>query len=144
MPIFVDTNVLLYARDASEPVKQTRARAWLDHLWANRDGRLSQQVLHEYYTTVTRKLKPGLDRHAAQAEIRDLMAWQPVVLDGLVLEDAWSLEARFSLSFWDALIVAAARTAGCTHLLTEDLQHDQDLDGVRVVDPFAVQPRHLG
>lgn len=144
VPVFVDTNVLIYARDTSEPVKQPLARAWLDHLWATGDGRLSYQVLHEYYTTVTRKLKPGLSRETARADARDLSAWQPVVLDRIVLEDAWSLETRFQLSFWDALIVASARAAGCSHLLTEDLQHDQDLDGLRVVDPFRVAPGRLG
>lgn len=143
MPVFVDTNVLIYARDTSEPVKQPLARAWLEHLWTTGDGRLSYQVLHEYYTTVTRKLRPGMSPETAQADSRDLFAWQPLVLDRIVLEDAWYLEARFQLSFWDALIVASARAAGCSHLLSEDLQHDQDLDGLRVVDPFRVAPGRL-
>ena len=57
---------------------------------------------------------------------------------------AWSIEDRFGLSFWDALIVAAAQVSRCEVLLTEDLQHDLDLDGVRVVDPFQVEPGDLG
>jgi predicted nucleic acid-binding protein len=139
--VFVDTNVLLYARDASEPVKQPRAQAWLDALWELQCGRLSYQVLHEYYVALTRKLQPGLDRETARADVRDLMAWRPMGVDSALLEDAWWLEARFGLGFWDSLVVAGARAAGCRYLLTEDLQHGQDLDGMAVVDPFALQPQ---
>lgn len=141
--VFVDTNVLLYARDASEPVKQPRAQAWLDTLWRRQRGRLSHQILHEYYVAATRKLQPGLDRETARADVRDLMAWRPVGLDSAMLDDAWELEARYGLSFWDSLIVAGARAAGCRYLLTEDLQHGQDLDGMAVVDPFALEPQDL-
>ncbi len=141
--VFVDTNVLFYARDASERGKQPLASAWLDVLWQQRRGRLSYQVLNEYYVGVTRKLRPGLDPAAAEADVRDLMAWRPIGPDGPLLEDAWWLEGRFGLSFWDAQIVAAARAAGCRYLLTEDLQHGQDLDGLVVVDPFATQPDEL-
>lgn len=62
MRTFVDTNVLVYARDISEPEKQRRASEWLAHLWRSREGRLSVQVLQEYYVTLTQKLKPGLPR----------------------------------------------------------------------------------
>lgn len=140
MPLFADTNLLVYARDASERAKQPRAREWLDYLWESREGRLSYQVLTEYYVTVTHKLRPGLDPDDARADVRDLLAWRPVATDARVLEGAWALERRFSIGIWDALIVAAARTAGCTHVLSEDLQHEQDLDGVRIVNPFLVSP----
>ncbi|MFV2062632.1 MAG: PIN domain-containing protein [Chloroflexota bacterium] len=138
--VFVDTNVLLYARDASEKTKQPLAKRWLDELWDRRVGRLSHQVLNEYYVTVTRKLRPGLPRDEAQADIRDLGAWRPVPIDHAMVEDAWWLEERFELGYWDALIVAAARAAGCGHLLTEDLQHGRDLDGVVVANPFKSSP----
>jgi predicted nucleic acid-binding protein len=144
VPVFVDTNVLLYARDASEPDKQPRAREWLDLLWSERAGRVSLQVLTEYYQAVTRKLRPGLDRETARADVRDLSAWRPVRVDEMVMEDAWRLEDRYGLSIWDALVVASARAAGCRHLLTEDLQHGQDLDGLVVVNPFRVPPGTLG
>jgi predicted nucleic acid-binding protein len=136
VPIFVDTNVLVYARDASDPQKQATAEAWMGHLWTSASGRLSVQVLQEYYITVTRKLQPGLPREEARADVRDLAAWRPIRIDEAVVEAAWRLEDRFELSFWDSLIVAAAETAGCSALLTEDLQHDLDIDGLRVVDPF--------
>ncbi len=140
--VFVDTNVLIYARDMSEPAKQPLAREWMDALWAQHRGRLNLQVLNEYYVA-TRKLKPGLDRAAAQADVRDLLAWRPVGVDAPLLEDAWWLEGRFSLSYWDAQIVAAARAAGCHFLLTEDLQRGQDIDGLIVVDPFDTRPADL-
>ena len=84
-PVFVDTNVLLYARDASERDKQKRANAWLVYLWRSRAGRLSMQVLYEFYVTVTEKLRPGIDRKAARRDVRNLMAWHPARLDRTVL-----------------------------------------------------------
>jgi predicted nucleic acid-binding protein len=136
VPVFVDTNVLVHARDASEPEKQPQAAAWIDHLWRTRTARLSFQVLQEYYATTTRKLKPGLPPERARADVRDLLAWRPVSVGMEVLEAGWSVEDRFGLSCWDALIVAAARIAGCEYLLTEDLQHGAEFEGLRVVSPF--------
>lgn len=138
--VFVDTNVLIYNRDVSVPAKQSRAHAWMEELWRRRAGRLSMQVLHEYYDAVTRKLTPGLDRPTARADVRDLMAWRPVRADLALTEGAWQLQDRFRLSWWDALIVSAARLARCPYVLSEDLQHDQDFSGVRMVNPFLVDP----
>ena len=138
--VFVDSNVLVYSFDRREPEKQARAREWLDRLWSYRTGRVSFQVLQEFYVTVTRKLKPGLDPETARKVVQSLWAWQPMTTDEQSFVAAWGIQDRFQLSWWDALIVAAARSAGCSTLLTEDLQHGQDLDGVRVVDPFLVSP----
>jgi len=85
---FVDTNVLVYARDASEPAKQPAAERWLRLLWATRSGRVSAQVLNEYYSVVTEKLRPGLGRNEARADVRNLMAWAPVPTDGPTIEGA--------------------------------------------------------
>jgi predicted nucleic acid-binding protein len=82
-------------------------------------------------------------RPQARAEVRDLLAWRPVVVDAGVLERGWALQDRYQLSFWDALIVAAAKSASCRYLLTEDLQADQDLDGVTVINPFRRDPASL-
>ena len=133
---FVDTNVLVYSRDTSEPDKQPRAHEWLTALWRHRCGRTSIQVLNEYYVTVTRKLKPGLSEEEAWKDINDLWAWQPATLDAHLMRRAHTANQRFSLSWWDALIVAAAQTSGCAYLLTEDLQDGQDLDGTHIVNPF--------
>ncbi len=77
---FVDTNVLVYARDASESEKQPQAADWMNYLWRSQAGRLSTQVLNEYYVTVTRKLSPGTAVEDARRDIRNLVAWQPVRL----------------------------------------------------------------
>jgi len=141
---FVDTNVLIYSRDAAAGEKHRRAKAWMAHLWATRQGRLSYQVLQEFYVTVTEKLQPGLDHESARHDVRSFLAWRPVTVDGLVLEGAWSLQHRHRLSWWDSLIAAAAQVAGCAYLLTEDLQDDSVLGTVRVVNPFRVSPETIG
>lgn len=140
MPVFVDSNVLVYARDASEGTKHERAIEWLTHLWTTHSGRLSFQVLHEFYVTVTRKLDPGLTSDEARADVRSLLAWRPIGAEAHVLEGAWDVEDRFGLSFWDAMIVSAAKAAGCQRLLTEDLRDGQEIDGLQVASPFAHAP----
>jgi predicted nucleic acid-binding protein len=141
--VFVDSNVLVYSVDETEPDKQTRAAEWLKRLWSTRAGRLSFQVLQEFYVNVTRATGIAMPAADAREIARSLLAWQPVRIGAGELEAAWSLQDRYSISWWDALIVAAASSAGCRFLLTEDLQHDQDFGGLRVVDPFRVQPQSL-
>lgn len=141
--VFVDTNVLVYARDSAAGTKQARAAEWMGYLWRSGRGRLSIQVLHEYYHTVTRKLQPGLDAASARQEARQLMQWQPVELSPAVLERAWSVQDQHAISFWDALIVAAAQIARCDYLLTEDLQGGQSLGGVMVLNPFQHHPHEI-
>jgi predicted nucleic acid-binding protein len=140
---FVDTNVLVYSRDASEGDKHRQAKAWMSHLWTTRQGRLSSQVLQEFYVTVTEKLDPGLDAESARRDVRSFLAWRPIAVDARVLEGAWSVQDRYRLSWWDALIAAAAQVAGCAYLLTEDLQDELVLGTVRVVNPFRASPQSL-
>jgi predicted nucleic acid-binding protein len=140
-PVFVDTNVLIYALDQADPHKQQTARVWRTELWKSRRGRISFQVLQEFFVNVTRKSLSS--KEDARAEVRDLLAWGPVALDAFTLERGWKIEDRYKLSFWDALIVAAAIQASCSYLLTEDLQEGQDIDGVVVVNPFRADPDAL-
>ena len=140
-PIFVDTNVLIYALDKADLRKQQAARVWRAELWKSGCGRISYQVLQEFYVKVTQKW-PGA-RKQARAEVRDLLAWQPIPVDAALLEHGWRIQDRYRLSYLDALVVAAARAASCRYLLTEDLQADQDLDGVVVVNPFLRDPATL-
>jgi predicted nucleic acid-binding protein len=139
--VFVDTNVLLYALDRADLKKQQAAREWREELWKSRRGRISFQVLQEFYAKVTQKWPAG--REEARAEVRDLLSWQPVAVDAAILERGWKIQDRYHLSFWDALIVGAAKSADCRYLLTEDLQSKQDLDGVVVVNPFLNDPASL-
>ena len=137
MPVFVDTNVLVYRHDSSDPAKQARADDWYAYLWRSRTGRLSVQVLQELYSVLTRKLRPGMEASRARRIVRTLGAWVPLSIDLSTIERAWRLEQSNSLSWWDALIVAAAQTSECAILLTEDLQDGQTFGQVRVVNPFA-------
>jgi predicted nucleic acid-binding protein len=140
-PVFVDTNVLIYALDQADQKKFQAARVWREALWKSQRGRISFQVLQEFYVKVTQKWPAGRDE--ARAEVRDLLAWRPVAVDAALLERGWRIQDRYQLSFWDALIVAAAKSASCRYLLTEDLQADQNLDGVLVINPFIRNPASL-
>lgn len=138
--IFVDTNVLVYSRDASEPQKQPLAITWMKYLWETRTGRLSFQVLQEFYMTVVFKLEPGLKPENARKDVRSFFAWQPLSVESRVVEGAWGIQDRFRLSWWDALIVCAAQVMGCSYLLTENLQENQKLGDLRVINPFYISP----
>jgi predicted nucleic acid-binding protein len=140
-PVFVDSNVFLYAIDEADLKKQQAAQNWRSELWKSRRGRVSFQVLGEFYVNAVRK-QPAA-REEARAEVRDLLAWNPVVADAALLERGWKLQDRYQLSYWDALIVAAARASSCRYLLTEDLQAGQKLDGIEVVNPFQRGPESL-
>jgi predicted nucleic acid-binding protein len=139
-PIFVDTNVLVYVRDRTDPEKQRRAAEWMAALWDGGAGRLSLQVLQEYYVTLTRKLDPPRSRDEARDDVGTLGAWKPLPISPAVLEAAWDVEDRYGISFWDALIVGAAHHLGCAWLLSEDLQDGQEILGIRVVNPFRHRP----
>jgi predicted nucleic acid-binding protein len=141
--VFVDTNVLLYGEDASHKAKQAASLAWLGTLWQRRCGRLSTQVLHEFYVNATRKLRHPMPAGDARAEVRRYQRWLPWPNDHATVEAAWAVESRYGLSYWDALIVAAAQVQGCRYLLSEDLQHQQQLDNVQVINPFTVGPELL-
>lgn len=95
-------------------------------------------MLQEFYVKSVQKWPRARDE--ARAEVRDLLAWQPATVDAAILERGWKLQDRYQLSFWDALIVAAAQSLRCRYLLTEDLQTGQDLDGVIVISPFRTDP----
>ncbi|MDE0152325.1 MAG: PIN domain-containing protein [Gammaproteobacteria bacterium] len=140
-PVFVDTNILVYLQDGSEPAKRSCAKAWIEFLAHHRSARISFQVLLELYATLTRKLEPRFKEGEAREIVRKLSVWQPAAIDLPVLEKAWLVQQLHKLSWWDALIVAAAQTCECSTLLTEDLQHDQMIGEIRVIDPFRTPDR---
>jgi len=134
----LDTNVLLYAYDASETVKQPVARATLERLWGDRTGAVSTQVLAEFYNAATRKLDPPVSRAHAREIIDLYAAWPVVLLEPALILAATRIEEEHQLSLWDALVLEAARVAGAERLLTEDLQHGQVIGGVRIENPFRM------
>jgi predicted nucleic acid-binding protein len=134
---FVDTNIFVYARDKGAGDKHGKAEELVSKLWETRGGRISVQVLNEYFVTVTQKLKPGLPPDDAWAEMVLLRSWEPVPMDWKLIERGRSIFKQHKLSWWDALIVAAAQSAACNILYSEDLADKQIIDGVRIVNPFA-------
>ena len=132
--VFLDTNILAYDLDAGTPDKQQKARAALarpDHEFV-----ISTQVLLELYVVITRKLRPALPEAAAAAVITSLSRLPVVGTDADLVQRAVTLSTRHQLSVWDALIVTAAREAGCEELWTEDLATGTELRGVRIVNPL--------
>jgi len=134
---FLDTNVLVYAHDRSETRKQPVAQALLDGLWRTRNGVLSTQVLQEFYVVATRKFDPPMRRGAAREIVALYGEWPVVQVDVALILAASKLEERHAFSFWDALVVEAARRSGATRLLTEDLQAGRRIGGVSIENPFA-------
>ncbi len=132
MTSFADTNVVAYALDHAEPVKQRAARAVLRR---RPRPRTSPQVLREVYAVASTKL--GMSVDDAAAAVRALVPTVAVVEDAGLVMAGIAAAQRWRISLFDALIVEAARKAGATTLLTEDLQHGMDFDGVVVENPFA-------
>jgi len=133
---FVDTNVLIYAHDATAGEKNSRARQLITDLWESGLGCLSVQVLQEFYVNVTEKVAKPLSSDVAAQIVSDLSAWQvhrPGVEDVL---DAILMQRRYQMSFWDAMIVVSAIELGCTTLWSEDLNPGQVYDQVKVATPF--------
>lgn len=137
MKTFVDTNVLVYAYDRGAGEKHERARALLESLWKSGSGALSVQVLQELYVNVRRKARRPVSAESARALVEDYLAWNPVINDGALLLAALDIETRYRLSFWDAMIVAAAEQAGAATLSSEDFNDGQTFERVQVVNPFA-------
>ena len=135
-PVFVDTNVLICAVDTADRRKHEAARAWRTELWKSSRGRISFQVLQEFFAKGTQKWPAARDD--ARAEVRDLLKWKPVIVDDLVIERGWKIQDRYKISSWDALIVAAAKQSSCAYLLTEDLHAVQEIEGITVINPFLV------
>jgi predicted nucleic acid-binding protein len=144
---FIDTNVWVYTVDDSEPAKQARARLVLEPE-PGKDLVVSAQVLGEFYVTVRRKLAQTLAEPEAAALVERMRRLPVVPVDSSLVAAAIANARDWKLSYWDALIVAAAETAGCGILLSEDLTHGQMYGMVRVEDPFrdgaAAEPENGG
>jgi predicted nucleic acid-binding protein len=134
---FIDTNLLLYAHDATEAAKQPVARAALEELWRDRSGALSTQILQEFYVVATRKLSKPLTRDEAREVVESYSTWPVVVIDPTLILAATRIEEDHQLSFWDALVIEAARISGAERLLTEDLQDGRVIEGIRIENPFT-------
>jgi predicted nucleic acid-binding protein len=131
---FLDTNVLLYTDAVDAPAKHRRALDLLAEQRRARTGVVSLQVLQEYFVAATRKL--AVDAAVARRKVELFANYHLVVLDIEDVLAAIDLHRLRQISFWDALVVRAAKEGGCSVLYSEDLQHGQSVDGVRIVNPF--------
>jgi predicted nucleic acid-binding protein len=143
-PVFVSADVLLAARDKDQPLKRTRARAWLEILARHRLGRTSTLVLAEYYVRATNNRRLGLSARDAWADVQKYLAWDPLPLDAQMMAEARAAQQRHRLSWRDSTLVAAARMQACVLLLTDELRDGASYGTLAVRSPFTLdveQPR---
>jgi len=135
--VFVDSNILIYAHDADAGPKRDRAVERLRQLWESGTGRLSVQVLQEFYVNVTRKLITPVSRSTAREVVSSYAAWvkEPTTPDTVIR--AIDIAEMAQIMFWDALIVASAEEAQATQIYSEDLNAGQTIAGIKIVTPLA-------
>jgi predicted nucleic acid-binding protein len=139
--VFVDTNVIVYARDRAEAAKRTAAIEWLAAL-AGRDAAVvSPQVLNESIRAFIEKMD------ASAAELRrfvtEIAPWCTASIEPQVVAHAIDIRDRWRFAWWDSLIVSSALAAGCRYLLTEDFQDGQEIGDLTVISPFEHTPATL-
>ena len=137
MKTFFDTNVLVYAFDVDAPAKRKKAALLLSERAAAGEVLISTQVLQEFYVAVTRKLAQPLAEEAALVATRELTAFPIINVDANLVLAAIRSSREHRISFWDALIVEAARSGGASVLYSEDFNDGQRFDGAMVKNPFA-------
>jgi predicted nucleic acid-binding protein len=133
---FVDTNVLIYAHDVDAKAKHEIAKNVLRGLWSERGGVVSVQVLQEFYVNVTHKIASPIPKDAARLVVNTYSIWC-VETTPAEISTAFRIEDESRIGFWDALIVASAVKSGATRILSEDLNAQQKISGVRIENPFA-------
>jgi predicted nucleic acid-binding protein len=134
---FVDSGILVYAHDASAGGKRERARTLVQQLWETGDGCVSVHVLQEFFVAVTRRVPKPLDTATAEDIVADLARWHLHVPTGEDVLGAIGLHRRTGISFREAMVLRSAAGVGCEVLYSEDLEHGQVYDGVRVDNPFT-------
>jgi predicted nucleic acid-binding protein len=135
---FLDTNILVYAHDHSAGQKHEIAAGLVRLLWEDRQGRLSVQVLQEFFVTITRKAMRPLSAEAASEIIAQLSFWRVHRPGARDVVDAITLHARYGISFWDAMIIQSASRMGCRVVWSEDLGEGQQYGNVIVRNPFSL------
>jgi predicted nucleic acid-binding protein len=134
---FVDTSILVYAHDRSAGAKHNNARRLVEDLWHSGAGVVSTQVLHELCVNLRRRATHPLSSDDTRQVIQDYMGWKVIVNGPEAILEALQMEARYKISFWDALILHAAETAGVDAMYSEDFSSGRSYGSVRVVNPFS-------
>jgi predicted nucleic acid-binding protein len=149
--VFVDSGVLLATFDARDEALQTAARTWVAWCWTQRTGRISTQVLNEFYNGALKMFgDASADAAAApvtpaqvRTHVRRLRAWQPPHLDRYAVDGAWDVQDRYGLGYWDALIISSALQQGCSYLLSLELPTTLEADDLQIIHPLATQPTDI-
>jgi predicted nucleic acid-binding protein len=134
MSVFIDTNIAIYADDAAYPDKQAIAAKLIASAYQQGDAVISTQVLQEYYYAAVHKLR--LDAAFAAERLRFFSRFEVVTVTPQLVLAATDLHRLMSVSFWDALILQAAISSGCHTLYSEDMNHGEIVNGVKIVNPF--------
>lgn len=134
---FVDTNILIYAHDRGQEERYEIAKGTLQRLWETDTGALSTQVLQEFYSVATRKLKPAMSHRDARTIVAAYSEWCVMGTDPQLLVSASVLCETHKLSWWDSLVIEAALRCGASTLLSEDLQDGRSFATLTVRNPFA-------
>lgn len=134
--VFIDTNILVYAYDVSAGTKHEKAVAIMSDLWNTGHGVTSMQVLQEFFVNATGRIPKPLDVTTAREVVRDLLKWNPVLINGEIIVNAIDIHAAHKYSFWNALIIASAIETGAGTLLTEDLADKHKIKNIVIKNPF--------
>ncbi len=134
--VFVDTNILVYMYDRRDPAKRSIARQRVRRGIEEGTLLLSVQVLGEFFTVVTRRIPNPLSAEEAELELNRFAVMPVVGIDMAMVRRGLYTHLRYGITYWDALIVAAAERAGCTRILSEDLNPGQTYNGIEIEDPF--------
>lgn len=134
---FVDTNILIYAHDRAAGQKHTRARQLIERLWTSGEGVLSTQVIQELCINLRRKLAHPLPVVEIHALVQDYLSWEIVINSPDSSLWALEIEQRYKVSFWDALILHAAESAGASVVYSEDFSSGRKYGPVQVVNPLT-------
>lgn len=131
---FIDTNLLIYAEASDEPAKQQTALALLKQLFEAASGTLSTQVLQEYCNVALKKLKLSAGHIRAQLDLYE--QFEVIQVTPAIIRAGLDLHQTRSVSFYDAIVLASAETAGCSVLFSEDMNTGEMIGGVRILNPF--------
>jgi predicted nucleic acid-binding protein len=133
---FLDTNILVYAFDAMEGLKHEKAKLLIEKLWDTKTTWLSVQVLLEFHSATTRSRSMSFSVKESQAVIRTFLYWKVYSPKASDVLNAISIQKRYHFSIWDAMIIQSARACGCRVIYSEDLNHGQEIEGMKIVNPF--------
>lgn len=135
--MFIDTNILVYAYDASAGEKHKKALEIMENLWDSGNGIISSQVLQEFFVNVTKKISKPLNVIATKEIVKDLLKWKTVIINGEIILEAIDIHTQHKLSFWDSMIIVSAIGGGADTILSEDLSDKQVIRGITIKNPFT-------